>query len=289
MGSLKVINPGMFTSLQDKGRFGYRKFGIPTSGAMDEQAMEDVNRIVGNPINSPVIECTFEGGKYEFNSNAVIAITGADNEVTINGEQVPRYKALSVNKEDLLSIGHPKRGIRNYLTIQGIWKAPKVMNSYSTYVPGAFGGFAGRMLEAGDILEWNELDEPVPAISPDIQIPYFSSKLSLHVYTGPEWEILNEQQKTELLNAEFTVDTTSNRMAIRFSGLSVAHSFEDMKSAAVAPGIIQLPPSGLPILLMKDAQTIGGYPRILYVAEYHLWRAGQLAPGDTIRFDLQNS
>lgn len=78
-------------------------------------------------------------------------------------------------------------------------------------------------------------------------------------------------------------------MAIRFSGSSVAHSFEDMKSSAVAPGIIQLPPSGLPILLMKDAQTIGGYPRILYVAEYHLWRAGQLAPGDTVRFDLQNS
>ncbi|MBO6536586.1 MAG: biotin-dependent carboxyltransferase family protein [Balneolaceae bacterium] len=289
MGSLEVINPGIFTSLQDKGRFGYRKFGIPISGAMDEQAMADVNRIVGNPINSPVIECTFEGGKYEFNSDAVIAITGADTEVTINGKEVPRYKSLTVLEGDLLSIGHPKRGIRNYLTIQGSWKAPKVMDSYSTYVLGVFGGFDGRTLAAGDILKWNELDEAVPSISPDIQIPYFSSKLSLHVYPGPEWEMLNDRQKTELLNAEFTVDSTSNRMAIRFSGSSVAHSFEDMKSSAVAPGIIQLPPSGLPILLMKDAQTIGGYPRILYVAEYHLWRAGQLAPGDTVRFDLQNS
>lgn len=256
---------------------------------MDEQAMADVNRIVGNPINSPVIECTFEGGKYEFNSDAVIAITGADTEVTINGKEVPRYKSLTVLEGDLLSIGHPKRGIRNYLTIQGSWKAPKVMDSYSTYVLGVFGGFDGRTLAAGDILKWNELDEAVPSISPDIQIPYFSSKLSLHVYPGPEWEMLNDRQKTELLNAEFTVDSTSNRMAIRFSGSSVAHSFEDMKSSAVAPGIIQLPPSGLPILLMKDAQTIGGYPRILYVAEYHLWRAGQLAPGDTVRFDLQNS
>ncbi|MCR9132537.1 MAG: biotin-dependent carboxyltransferase family protein [bacterium] len=289
MGTLKVINPGMFTSLQDKGRFGYRKFGIPISGAMDEQAMEDVNRIVGNPVNYPVIECTFEGGTYEFNSDAVIAITGANTEVTINGEEVPRYKSLTVLEGDLLSIGHPKRGIRSYFTVRGSWKAHKVMNSFSTYVSGEFGGFEGRTLEAGDILKWNELDEVVPSISPDIQIPYFSSKLSLHVYPGPEWEMLNEQQKKELLNAEFTVDSTSNRMAIRFSGSSVAHSFEDMKSSAVAPGIIQLPPSGLPILLMKDAQTIGGYPRILYVAEYHLWRAGQLAPGDTVRFDLQNS
>lgn len=140
MGSLEVINPGIFTSLQDKGRFGYRKFGIPISGAMDEQAMADVNRIVGNPINSPVIECTFEGGKYEFNSDAVIAITGADTEVTINGKEVPRYKSLTVLEGDLLSIGHPKRGIRNYLTIQGSWKAPKVMDSYSTYVLGVFGG-----------------------------------------------------------------------------------------------------------------------------------------------------
>ncbi|MBO6792692.1 MAG: biotin-dependent carboxyltransferase family protein [Balneolaceae bacterium] len=287
MGQLKVIKPGFYTTIQDGGRFGYKKFGVPVSGAMDSRAMEAANRIVGNEAGSAVLECTFDGGEYEFETKAKIAITGAEAEILINNKQVAPYQALEIKIGDRLKIGYPKRGMRSYLAIRGQLVVPKVMESYSTYVPGAFGGFEGRPLKANDILRWNlTSDKEIIETETEFQIPYFSSKLTLDVCPGPEWNWLNEHQKQRLFDGEYIVESTSNRMAIRFSGETIETKLPDMKSSAVAPGIIQLPPSGIPILLMKDAQTIGGYPRILHVANYQLWRAGQVRPGDRIRFRI---
>ena len=288
MGRLKVLEPGFYTTVQDLGRFGSRKYGVPISGAMDSKSLEEANLLVGNKPEAPVLECTFDGGNYAFESPATIAITGADSDVQINGRLSNRFKKLQVSKGDLLKIGHPKRGVRTYIAIQGDWNVPKVMDSYSTYVPGAFGGLKGRPLQSNDILEWKPLESNKSVSIPEVQIPYFSSKLLLDVIPGPEWNLLNEEQKQQILDAEFSVESTSNRMAIRFSGAQINANIADMKSSAVAPGIIQLPPSGVPILLMKDAQTIGGYPRILHVANYQLWRVGQLGPGNTVRFKLRS-
>ncbi len=287
MGQLKVIKPGFYTTIQDAGRFGYKKFGVPVSGAMDSRAMEAANRIVGNESGSAVLECTFDGGEYEFETKAAIAITGADTKILINHNSVAPYQVLEVKKGDRLKIAYPQKGMRSYLAISGQLDLPKVMESYSTYVPGAFGGFKGRPLKANDVLRWNSPSEKVIIESEtEIQIPYFSSKLSIDVRPGPEWSWLNELQKKCVLDGDYKVQSTSNRMAIRFSGENIETNFPDMKSSAVAPGIIQLPSSGIPILLMKDAQTIGGYPRILHVANYHLWRVGQVRPSDRIRFKV---
>ncbi len=288
MGRLNVLSPGFYTTIQDLGRFGFRKYGVPVSGAMDTKSMGEANRLVGNKEHAPVLECTYDGGAFEFESPAKIAITGAESDTRVNDRKVDRYTILQISKGDVLKIGHPKSGVRTYIAIRGEWDLPKVMDSYSTYVPGAFGGVNGRLIKAGDVLEWKPIKVDELLSVHDLQIPYFSSKLVIDVVPGPEWNVLDEAQKQQMLDTDFWVESTSNRMAIRFTGLKLETNVSDMKSAAVAPGIIQLPPSGVPILLMKDAQTVGGYPRILRVVNYLIWRVGQLGPGNRVRFKLRS-
>ncbi|RNC85995.1 MAG: biotin-dependent carboxyltransferase [Balneola sp.] len=289
MGSLKVLSAGLFTTIQDIGRIGFRKYGVPLSGVMDRKAYELSNWLVGNEIGAPVLELTMSGGKYEFETNASIAITGADMKPSINSKPVPINKTLTVERGDTLSFQFSDRGCRAYLAVRGMLEVNQVMNSYSTYTVGGFGGLDGRSLQKGDVLSWEEPSGEVLIREADkAEIPYYSSKVTIKVIAAPEWDWLSEAEQKKVLSQKFTVDSSSNRMGLRLTGNSIEVPNIQMTSSPVMPGIIQLPKSGEPIILMVDGQTIGGYPRILKVLNSELWRLGQVKPGDTVSFERMN-
>lgn len=292
MGKLKVIDPGIFTTIQDSGRFGFRHYGIPVSGVMDEYSYRLVNRIVGNSGGSPVLEHTLRGGKYRFKSEAVIALSGADMKATINGKSVQLYKRIEVKSGDELILNYAERGCRTYMAIRGFWKIDKVLGSYSTFVTGNFGGIEGRTLDNGDEICWSENHEESKEESqlPKDEIPYFSSKITVNLNPGPEFNFLDGSSKKYLESENFEVDPDSNRMGIRLKSNQKIHCEKsEITSSAVFPGIVQLPSSGNPIILMKDAQTVGGYPRIGVIEEPDLSRLAQLKPGSKVRFKLKKA
>ncbi|MEP1151324.1 MAG: biotin-dependent carboxyltransferase family protein [Balneola sp.] len=286
MSKLKVIDGGLFSTIQDSGREGYRKFGVPISGAMDMQSFKNANKLVGNKEDDPVIEFTLKGGVYKFNSDAVIAITGALMNPNLNDNKVEMNSSIQVRKGDILKIGFAEKGCRAYLAIQGEWELDEEMGSYSTYEFGKFGGLDGSKLKAGDEISWKNTDTDFfKRTLPKDEIPYYSSKLTVEFITGPEWEWLTVENQEEFLNTSFKVSSKSNRMGIRLETEEpILTQKAGMRSSGVIPGVIQLPPNGSPIILMKDGQTVGGYPRIGTIPEIYLDRIAQLPPNGTVRF-----
>lgn len=287
MINLKVVHGGLFTTIQDYGRIGVSKFGIPKSGVMDVKAYELANWLVGNPTEYPALELTLQGGTYHFESDTIIAITGALMNPKLNGVEIQTNKSYRLKSGDMLHLGFAKRGCRTYLAIRGKLNIEKVMNSYSTYITGNFGGLEGRTLQKGDELSWTELPQIFKSnkISPE-QIPYYSSKVTVRITKSLEWDLLDEEVKNNFLTSRFEISSQTNRMGIRLIGNPISTSKTQMISSAVIPGIIQLPPNGDPIILMVDGQTVGGYPRIAKVLDEDLWRLGQVKPGDKVGFEL---
>lgn len=286
MGKLIVLDGGFFSTVQDGGRFGFRKFGVPVSGVMDKEAYKWANRLLGQPEETPVIEMTLKGGIFQFNSDAIVSITGAEMLPKINGNSISSNRTHKIRKNEILEFQFSKKGCRTYMGILGEWKIDKVMNSYSTYTAGSFGGLHGKSLDKGDIIEWKHRNSTEILVEiPKAHIPYFSSKLTVEFIAGPEWDRLSTEEQKRFLSASFKVSSKSNRMGIRLDlsdSLQVQES--DMKSSGVIPGIIQLPPNGKPIILMQDAQTVGGYPRIAKILDIHLGRVAQVPPNGIIRF-----
>ncbi|MEX0720437.1 MAG: biotin-dependent carboxyltransferase family protein [Balneolaceae bacterium] len=288
-GSLKILDGGLFTTIQDSGRTGYRKYGIPVSGVMDSHSYKLANWLAGNSVSAPVLEMTLKGGTCRFLSEAAVGITGADMNAMLNDQPVEINKSINANKGDELTFGYAKSGCRTYLAIHGSWKIDKVMDSCSTYTTAKFGGMKGRKLQKEDVLEWEY--EPLSKVEkqvPQSLIPYYSSSGNrIRVIAGPEWERLSKANQERLLETEFKISPQSNRMGIRLKNQTPFDAeVSGLLSSAVVPGIIQLPAPGSPIILMQDGQTAGGYPRIAKVIDIDLWRMAQLAPHATISFNM---
>lgn len=288
MGIMKVIKPGFLSTVQDRGRFGFRHFGVPVSGAMDSEAYLLANRILGNFENNPAIELTLKGGEYKFEGAGIIALTGADMNALLNDESVQTYQQISVSSGDVLKLGFAAKGCRAYLGIKGMLKIDKVLGSCSTFLTGKFGGKEGRSLQVGDVIEWTESKEQTEPFSiKEEQKPYYSSKIIVHLKPGPEFELLDDFSVSKLESRSFMVDSSSNRMAIKLKPEEkLMAKKSEITSSFVFPGIVQLPASGNPIILMKDAQTVGGYPRIGIIEEPDLSRLAQLQPNSTVRFKI---
>lgn len=278
---LRVIAPGMLCTVQDLGRPGYQRFGVPSGGAMDRVACIIANRLVGNPATAACLEITAGGATFEVLSPCVIAVTGGDLGATLNGQPFPTWISAFVRPGQCIAFEGRRHGARAYLALAGGVDVPCVLGARSTYLPGRFGGLAGRALQADDVIRSAPLAEDLTRIAgrawpmpidyaPLIRILPFSADLTdLHDLTTLPWR----------------VGTTSNRIGLRLEGrtLSVG-SAGDLPSFGVFPGVIQLPPDGRPILLMADAQPTGGYPVIAVAIQADLHRAAQLLPGDEVRF-----
>ena len=276
--------PGPFTTIQDKGRFGWIHMGVPVSGAMDDFAYTCANLLVGNRKDLPALEVTLSGPELEVLDTADIAVTGADMALTVNGDPAPRWQTIRVHPGDRIAAGMAESGCRAYLAATGGIRVPKVMGSCSTYAGANIGGLDGRPLRAGDVLERGEgelLGNPrrMP------WFPLYSPEIIVRALPGPQDDFFSDAMD-RFFETEFTVTDRANRMGYRLEGPVVERdpgAPNSIISEASFPGNIQVPPDGQPIILMLE-QTIGGYAKIATVITPDLFRVAQAKPGDRIRF-----
>ncbi len=280
MGKLRVIKVGPLSTIQDEGRFGYRQYGIPQSGAMDIRALHNVNHLVSNGPGWPVIETAIQGIKLEALEETTIAVTGAITSIEINDQQLPMNTSHQLSKGDILTISKPLDGVYSYLGIGGKLKANEDFGSTSTYLMAGFGGIEGRALKKGDVLETKE-GKPFEnhVIKREIETKEVET---IRIMKGPEWKLLKDLPERTI----FQVDPSSNRMGIRLIGNPLDMISGEVLSSAVIPGTIQLPPNGIPLILMNDCQTTGGYPRIGKVVEEDMGRLAQLNPMHRLRLKV---
>lgn len=288
MRGIRILEPGPFATVQDRGRFGYRSMGVPLSGAMDLQALRIGNLLVGNTDSAAGIEITLGGFRVEFHCDTDFAVTGAQSGIVIDSGPVPLWQANHARKGSILTIGPPSgAGLRTYLTISGGIDVEPVMDSRSTYVRGGFGGFCGRMLRAGDVLP---LGVPQPAALkssvPSMLIPKYSREPTLRVIPGPQDESISEAGRAAFFSNQYEVTTRADRMGISFSGPVLdLPAGADIISDGTCPGAVQVHGNGLPTILGADSQTTGGYVKIAVVISSDLPLVAQLAPGDRVRFE----
>ncbi|MCR8636657.1 biotin-dependent carboxyltransferase family protein [Paenibacillus radicis (ex Xue et al. 2023)] len=303
--TIEVIKPGLFTTVQDGGRFGYRGIGVVTSGAMDRFALQAANLLVGNEPGAAVLEMTLTGASLEFHDDALVSLCGADMDARDEeGPLLPGWRPVLVRGGTALRLGHTRRGARACLAVAGGIAVPAVLASRSTHVRSRLGGLAGRALQPGDRLQVGPpaaaaaaLAARLAAAAPGAQIapaawaitpkarPPYAEHPVVRVTRGREAESFAGGSLQSFLSTPYRVTPQSDRMGYRLNGerLLLSEPLE-MISESVTMGTVQVPPDGQPIILMADAQTTGGYPRMAQVAAVDLPVLAQMRPGSMLRF-----
>lgn len=287
--SIRVLNPGMATSIQAGPRNGLRHLGVPATGALDPYSHAIANLLVGNPPGSPALEATLAGPTLHFRDATRIALCGGRMEAEVDGTILPPWRPVLLPAGATLRLGQCRSGARTYLAVAGGFAVPEVLGSRSTDLRTGFGGFAGRCLARGDVLE---VARAVPIesaglevgdwwIDPTPDIDLERSPCPVRILSGGS----DLAPPEELIHGQWAVMAASNRQGLRLKGPVMQTMHGDLlPSEPVAPGTIQLPPDGQPIVLLADAQTHGGYPRIGHVIRADRPRLAQLRPGDSLRF-----
>ena len=293
--AIEILAPGLLTTVQDLGRFGYQRYGVPIAGAMDSFALRAGNALVGNPADAAVLEITVVGPTLRFLTDALIAITGADLQPILNTPELeswmaPLWTAIYVRGGSLLEFGGRKEGCRAYLAIAGGIAVPPVMNSTSTYLTGGFGGLSGRALRTGDMPAAGETRVHLSGLAGrSLAIenrPRYLDDPIVRVILGPQNDYFTPEAIEQFLAEEFEVTITSDRMGLRLHGPPLTHKgAKEIVSCGIAPGAIQVPPNAQPIILTADRQTVGGYPVIATVIRSDLPLLAQCVPGQSrVRF-----
>jgi biotin-dependent carboxylase-like uncharacterized protein len=286
MEVFEVIQPGPLTTVQDLGRFGYQQYGVPTSGALDNYAFRIGNFLVGNEEWAASLEITLFGCQLRTLQDTKVAITGANLAATINGEPAPAWESFPIKSGDVLSFPRLDSGCRACLAIAGGIDVPAVMKSASTYVKAHIGGLSGRPLRQGDIVKAN-VSAASAAVTrlPSEYIPAYESQITLRVILGPQDDCFTEGGIYTLLSSEYIVSTQADRMGYRLEGPRIEHREEaDIISDGIPLGAVQVPGDGLPIILLADRQTTGGYTKIATVISINIPKVAQVKPGDKIKF-----
>jgi len=288
---IKVLKGGLLSTIQDTGRFGYRKDGIIVSGAMDSLALRTGNLLVGNPQDEAGIECTLTGPTMRFEAEQLIALTGADLSAVLDKMPLQMWRPVLVKKGSVLSFGAAKSGCRTYLTVSGGFSVPKVLGSRSTYLRAEFGGWNGRALQAGDYIPFRErYHETLQDFNWSCDLSTLYPDLNDHVIRvieGPEFELFSINGKQAFFEKEFQLSNESDRMGYRLKGEALKlERPREMISSAVTFGTVQVTSNGDPIVLTADHQTTGGYPRIVQVITADFSKLAQLQSGQKIRFEL---
>lgn len=287
MSALLVISPGFFTTVQDNGRYGFQYMGVPVSGALDMYAYQIANLLVGNQKNAAVLEATIAGPQLAILKEADIAITGADMDATLNANPVELWTSFRVEPGDVLAFDQIKCGCRTYLAITGGFKAPIVMGSRSTFIGGNMGGYQGRALKKGDLLETEHgrlLDRSRQL--PQTDHPNYSKKIVLRAIDGPQ-EYYFADDLHRFYTSPFHLTPKADRTGCRLKGpaIKMQHGFkESIISEAIMAGSVQIPADGQPIILFRE-RTVGGYAKIATVISSDLPKIAQAIPGNEIRFE----
>ncbi|MFI1743351.1 biotin-dependent carboxyltransferase family protein [Thalassobellus sediminis] len=279
---VKVLKAGFYSSIQDLGRFGYQEYGVPYSGVMDVLSASMANSLLDNDVNSAVIEITMTGPTLQFFKATTICISGADISPQLNKLSLKLNKAISVKSGDVLSFGKLNSGFRSYLAISGGFKTEKVMQSQSMYK-----GITDRfMLSKDDELDFEEKIVLANAANAAIKVndSHFDSNI-IEVFKGPEFDLLSQDQQKELFSKAYSISKDNNRMAYQLEAV-LENDLKPIITSPVLPGTVQLTPSGKLIVLMRDCQTTGGYPRVLQLKESAINVLSQKYTGQSVLFEL---
>ena len=278
MAGLSIVRPGMFTTVQDLGRWGHQSRGVPVSGALDWFSHRLANRLLGNADTAATLEVTLLGPHVRFERDTIFAVTGADFRLTLDDTTVEMNRTIEAGRGEVLRFGERVRGARAYFAVAGGIDVPEILGSRSTHVLTATGGHQGRALRAGDILELG--NEVGTAVHTDRAKTFPGSFLGLRVIP------VDQDLAASLTARKFQVSSRSDRMGYRLEGETIPiASAGELISTAVPTGAIQVPPTGQPILLMNDHATTGGYAIAAVVITADLPLAAQLAPGDAVEFE----
>ena len=283
--SITILKPGVQTTIQDIGRYGYSHFGISSSGAADLFSFRLGNIIVGNTEELAGIEMTLLGGDFKFNSDAVIAVTGSSFNLSLDSQEIPYNQSIYVKKNQILSVGITKGGARSYLLVKGGIKTENYLNSKTTHVMSGMGGFMGRPLKKGDILEIDKNNKINITNIPNNLDEINTSKIRIN--KGLQSSYFSDSTWAAFTSKMFTVSEVFSRMGIRLKGNPI-HSSKgnEILTEGIPLGAIQVPGGGEPIISFVEHQTTGGYPKIANVISADLCKVGQLKPGDKFQFEL---
>ena len=283
--TIRVVEPGLSTTVQDLGRYGYAHLGISPAGAADALSFRIANLLVGNEENAPALEMTLLGAALEFEENAVVALTGAACECKAGSAKVPANAVFELPAGAVLECGGMTNGARCYLAIQGGFDVPLCMGSASTFVAGHFGGFSGRRLQSGDVLQVRQHGAlRVRSLRPGA-LDALRDPRALRVTKGPQQDWFGPEAFEKLFSSAYIVSEQSDRTGLRLKGEAVRpREPSELLTDGIPLGAIQVPQDGQPIILFVDQQTTGGYPKIANVIAADLHRVGQLCPRDEVRF-----
>lgn len=288
MNAIRVEAPGFLTTVQDLGRLGHAAAGVSASGAADPIALRIGNRLVGNVDGAPAIEMTMVGGAFRFETDGVIALTGADTGARLGARSIVPWRPYPVGAGETLACSATRGGARAYLCVRGGLSVPLVLGSASTHLLTSLGGFEGRALRAGDriALAHAESRAPIYRTLDASTIPGYRSGEPFRATLGPQASWFAEEARTLLFEGEWTVSEACDRMGIRLSGSPIPSvEARELLTEGVPLGAVQVPPGGLPIVLFVEHQTTGGYPKLANVISADLARLGRLRPRDTLRFE----
>ncbi|MEB2337122.1 MAG: biotin-dependent carboxyltransferase family protein [Nitrospirales bacterium] len=286
---IHVLRPGLLTTVQDLGRFGYQRFGVSVSGAMDRWALAVGNRLVGNPDHTAGLEITLQGPELLFEQTLAIAITGADLSPTCDGHPLPLWTRLTLPAGSRLQFGRRRHGARAYLTVRGGIESPLMLGSRSTHLRSGLGGPAGRALQKWDRLMVGKAGKRLGSLEgqslPDFLRPSYSTAPTLRVIPGPQAECFPPETFRLLAEQPYRITADSDRMGYRLQGQALPpRDPTDIVSDAVTCGAIQVPADQQPILLMADCQPTGGYAKLATLAGIDRSLAAQVLPGDHLSF-----
>lgn len=282
---IRVVDAGPQTTVQDLGRRGQLRYGIPPSGPMDRASFVLANRLAGNPDGAAGLECTLVGPRLTTDAPCVIAVTGAEAPVTVNDVPVPQWTTLRLAAGDTVRVGAARAGVRTYVAVGGGIDVPVVLGSRATYLRGRLGGLEGRALRRDDVLPVGPAaPAPTRRVRPTA-VPTWGGDVSVRVVLGPQADRFTAEGIATFLGEPYEMLPQSDRMGARLRGPRIAHTRgHDIVSDGIALGAIQVPGDGQPIVLLVDRQSTGGYTKIATVCSFDIDRLAQVKPGQRVRF-----
>jgi len=288
MSTIRVIKPGMLTTVQDLGRPGFGVMGLSPSGAADPVSLRIGNRLVGNPENAAALEMTLVGGHFQFSAKTIVAVTGADFSASVGGKHLQQYQSVPVKAGEVLEFGSSVGRARAYLCVQGGINVPEFLGSRSTHLLSGHGGYDGRTLRKGDVLK-------IGKCAPDFRSRRLAGqghtnlvpRTVFRVTQGPQWDMFSDSAKRLFFEQTYRVTEAADRTGIRLEGIPLELTHDrDMLTEGVALGAVQIPRDGKPIVLFVEQQTTGGYPKIANIIGADLYRVGQLQTHHEVHFEL---
>jgi len=285
MSAFKVIQPGLLTLIQDRGRFGQHRLGLTNGGPLDSHAFDWANKLCGNESNASALEISIGGLVLEAQTDTYIAITGADMKVTINNSAIELWQTIKINSGDKINFAFATSGARAYLAVADGFKIAESFTSTATVTREAIGGIDGSKLQAQDLLPCTPTLGRSLLSLPEQEIPNYSLAVTLRVILGYQQDTFDAVQQRLFFSSQYQLSDKVDRMGFRLQGQSIQSSIEGILSEGICHGAIQIPADGQPIILMNDRQTIGGYPKIGSVIAQDTAKLAQLMPGAYVKFE----